>query len=185
MHYCIHVFTKGCPSMDDLNRIMAPFDENLYIEDESKEEPMFMWDYWQMGGRYGGHIKLKVDPEDEGSRYKWRFVPREKRNGKVFWSSILNRIKDGYTWEECELFAYLGFYEGYIRVDGAYVCDILNRDDLGCWGFISPNGIACVRERWDGESWAKNDKFDDQYSNMLGVAIEDPDMFLTVIDIHD
>jgi hypothetical protein len=190
MHYCIHVFTVGCPSEKQLNNIMAPYNENEYYSDETDtvEPPIFMWDWWQMGGRYGGNLKLKVDPEDENSRYEWRFVPREKRNGRVFWSSLLNKIKDVHdssAWTECELFAHLGFNDGYIRVDGAYVCDILNRDDLGCWGFIDDCGTAFVREYWNGEHFEENEDFDDQYTAMLKKAAADPAMFLTVIDIHD
>ena len=190
MHYCIFVFTHRCPTLEQLNNIMAPYKGTEYWNDESDtvSPPTFTWDWWQMGGRYGGMLKLKIDPEDEGERYGWRFIPRENRNGRVFWSSLLNKANESYSysaWSECEMFAHLGFADGYIRVDGAYVCDILNRDDLGCYGFIGEDGKAFVREYWNGEHFENCEDFENQYATMMEKAAADPDMFLTVIDIHD
>lgn len=184
MHYCIHVFTHGCPSEKRLNNIMASYNENEYYSDETDTvaPPTFMWDWWTLGGRYGGLLKLDVNARKDF--YEWEYLPHNgPRNNRLFKAAILD--KGTSAWDETKVFNYIGYPDGYIRVDGAYVCDILNRDDLGCWGFIDDYGTAFVREYWNGEDFEKHEDFDDQYTAMLEKAAADPDMFLTVVDIHD
>ena len=77
MHYCIAVITDQFPTDETLGQKLAPYDENAFysqfedgeeIEEEinKAQRPLFMWDYWQVGGRYGGQLKLKIDKKKRG-----------------------------------------------------------------------------------------------------------------------
>lgn len=77
-------------------------------------------------------------------------------------------------------FPYLG--DGsYISVDGAYVKDIANIDELGCYGYIDVDGTANVREHWDSEArtFIQNEAFDAQFKETLEKR---SDCFVTIID---
>ena len=193
MHYCIHLFTKALPTKNEIQSILSPYNsEDLYTDEEGnekeiKEYPPFTWDWWQIGGRYQGRLKLKVDETD--TSYNWRFYAKEPREGRLFHSLLLSRIREHFpSWEanEEDYFGYLGYLEEnpYIRVDGAKIADLLNAtaEELGCYGFVDIDGTAYSRSRWNGEHFEENAYFDDQYRKKLH---ERSDSFLTVIDIHD
>lgn len=187
MHYCFHLFSKNLPSMDEIEKILEPYnDEKFFCDDDEKEEcefPTFTWDWFQIGGRYHGGLKLKVDMKDE--LYRWQFYQNEPREGRLFYSMLLRRLRENLPqWMKAEedYFGYLGFAEGYLRVDGAKISDLMNVEDLGCFGFIDIDGKAYARESWNGEDFIKNEKFDEQYEKALK---DRTDCFLTVLDIHD
>lgn len=191
MHYCIHLLTETLPSKEDIEEIMRPFndDEAAKYDDEGELiEPItapFMWDYWVVGGRYAGRLKLKVDYEAE-DEYRWKFYEHDKpRTGRLFHSTLLEEIRKNfpiYKKSEEDWFSYLG--DGtFIRVDGAKIAHLLNDlADLGCYGFVDADGTGYSRERWTGHEWLENPDFDSRYQEALK---NNADGFITVLDIHD
>lgn len=192
MHYCIHLFTKALPTEGEIQSILSPYNSELYYSDEdgnereSMECPAFTWDWYQIGGRYQGRLSLKVDENDD--EYEWRFYSKEPKEGRLFHSMLLKRIKEHfptYAAHEEDYFGYLGYLdkEPHLKVDGAKISDLLNNfEDLGCFGFIDLDGKAYSRERWDGKHFIEDTDFDKRYQEKLK---EYSDCFLTVIDIHD
>ena len=187
MHYSCFVFTKEFPTDDVLYRALMPFnEEDFYNNDgETKEYPEFLWDWYSVGGRYSGMLKLKIDKKDK--KYEWGFYAINPRCGRLFRSKILEEMfsmkKDcrGHYFSEEDFFTELGTYEGYLRVDGCPVSDILNMEKLFCYCFLDKNGNAYSCRRWNGETYEKHEDFDE----ILKKTIEDSsDCYLTVVDIH-
>ena len=85
MHYHYNIFTKGCPTDKQILEIMKPYNE------DANEElyPDFTWDWYALGGRYGGMIKLDVSKK----RYQFGILPRSPHNGRNFRSALLDKIK--------------------------------------------------------------------------------------------
>ena len=193
MHYCIHVLTKEFPTMDMLEDIMIPYYEEEYYrqaydEEGNKrddiEEPGILWDFWLIGGRYNGRIKLKID--ESNNEYQWQYMMSydKPRNGRLFWCAMLNKIKEyvpKHAAIEEEYFNYLGYREGYLRVDSAKISDTCNLSELSCYAFINPDGTLCVREEWNGSDFIEDPDVDSKYRQ----AVDDnSDGYLTIIDIH-
>ena len=79
MHYCVHLLTKELPTEEDIEKILAPYnDEVVYGNDDDENAeiiyPEFTWDWYQIGGRYKADLKLKVDLDDKENSelYRWR-----------------------------------------------------------------------------------------------------------------
>lgn len=180
MHYCIHLITKELPTEEEISKIMKPYNDDM-VEDYN--DCPFSWDYWVIGGRYGGGIKLRINEEDE--EYRWQFCSHKPREGKLFYSSILKQIR--YSFPELrnseeDWYQYLGYLDNCLYVDGAKIKDILNLKDLGCYICIDVNQNVIVRETWDGEHFITNQSFDEEYKRILE---ESKDYFLTILDVHD
>lgn len=192
MHYCLVLFTKDFPTKEKIEEIMMPYCEDNAKYDEVTEErigerPMFEWDWYQIGGRYSGRLKLKVDEDNE--MYDWQYVAKNPRNGRLFWSYLLSKIEERYKntrdyfmYSEEDYFASMGYRDGYLYVDGAKSSDVLNLDDLGCYSFISSDGSAYTRQHWNGKELIENKDFDDRFKSELDKS---KDMYVTVIDYHD
>ena len=191
MHYRIHLFTKELPTENQIEDIMAPYYDNaVYGDDENEDEnkeivfPAFMLDYFVIGGRYCGQLKLKMDTESD-TEYDWKYYSKTPREGRLFHSSLLKRIREEFKhpWDkkEEEWFGYMGDYS-YIFVDGARIRDILNVDEISCYGFVDIDGQAYSCESWNGEEFEEHPDFKNLYKQKLN---EYKDYFLTVLDIHD
>ncbi len=172
--------TESKETEKEIDEIMKPYkDDN--VEDLSSS--VFTWDYWVIGGRYGGRIKLKVDMEDE--EYGWKFYSSEPREGRLFHSLLLAEIRKRfprYRSEEEDWFVYLGVRDNYLCVDGAKIKDIINLEELGCYVCIDTDGKAIARESWNGENFIEDKDFDKKYEEILSKS---KDYFLTTLDIHD
>lgn len=180
MHYCVHLITRELPTEEEISKIMKPYNNDM-VEDYG--DVPFSWDYWVIGGRYGGRIKLRIDEEDE--EYRWQFYSQEPREGRLFYSSILKQIRysfPGLRNSEEYWYQYLGYQDKYLYVDGARIKDILNFEDLGCFICIDINQNVIARETWNGENFITNQSFDAEYKRILE---ESKDYFLTILDIHD
>ena len=190
MHYCVHVFTKTFPSMADLEDIMKPFNEEDYYNDESLERPDILWDYWVLGGRYGGKLHLKYDPEDKTSPYEWAYLKFNKpRNGRLFHCSLLYEMlensMDKYSKYEEKYFCYMKG-DNYIHVDGAKISDLVNVNDMKCYCYIDTDGKAHTRDHFDYDTLKiiENKNFDAEYKEYLKKCELDGS-YVTVLDIHD
>lgn len=186
MHYCLALFTKEIPSKNYIRSLMDKYHEdNVYGEDEDNiVYPQFIWDWYQIGGRYSAQIKLRIDEDDE--KYRWRFYSREKRNGRLFWSYTLNELEDfsknSFMYREEEHYASMGYRDGFLYVDGAKISDIKNMEEVSCFTFLNEDGEAYSREWWNGEEFVKNEDFEEKFKQQMEFS---KDMFLTIIDYHD
>lgn len=189
MHYCCFVFTKEFPTDDVLYEVLEPFSEKEFYEkdEEEREYPEFMWDYYKVGGRYSGKLKLKVCSGDE--KYRWEFYENVPRNNRLFRSQLIDTIdkfrktsRDGWMFKEEDVFNEIGYSEGYIRVDACHVSDILNRDELLCYCFVDKYGKAFSNEHWNGDSFEYRDNF---CKNLEKTMHDSEDCYLCVVDLHD
>jgi len=191
MHYCILVITKEFPTNKVLEKKMTPYSEETFYEQFGENDeipttarPQFLWDYWKVGGRYCAKIKLKIDKANE--EYNWDFIVREARAGRLFRSMLLEDcLKKKVIFFEEDYYPYIGYYDDYLRVDGAKIKDIIDFEDLAInhnWGFIGKDDEVYSRDYYNGEKWID----DDQYEEKVRKAIEDvSDCYACIIDIHD
>ena len=83
MHCRGHLITKKLPTDDEISKILEK-----YREDYSQEQE-FSWDWYEIGGRYGGKIKINFNPEN--NKDNWYLF--KDRNNKYFISQALNELK--------------------------------------------------------------------------------------------
>lgn len=179
MHYCVHLLTKVLPSEEEIRRIMQPYNCDVVYgnddDDENREViyPVFTWDWYQIGGRYKGRIKMKADNEDfeNNDYYNWGFYAKEERNGRLFWSSLLSTLKKhiqpSFMYQEEDWFMNMGFGDKYMLVDGAREKDVLNLYEIGCYIVVLPDGSAIARESWDGKEFIEDKDFDKKHKKAL------------------
>lgn len=197
MHYCCLLFTEKIPTHDEIDKIMKPFsDEEVYKDYEEDDDgnpigekpnyPAFMWDYWLIGGRYNGLLKLKVDLDENSynnEKYKWQFC--EDRNGVLFHSYLISEMqKDIPKWlySEDKYYNAMGYIDGFLCVDGADIDDLLDFDKFGCYCYVDLDGSTNSRERWDGYNFIENPNFDAQLAEQ---KLKCRGKFVTVLDIHN
>lgn len=189
MHYCCFVFTKEFPTDDVLDKVLQPFNENKFYEneEENKEYPEFMWDWYKVGGRYSGRLKLEVREHDE--KYRWKFYENIPRSNRLFRSQLIDTInkfkknhKDGWMFNEEDIWNELGYSDGYIRVDACPVSDILEKENLSCYCFIDKDGNAHSMEHWNGKEYENHNDFDCVFEKALNNS---KDCYLCVVDLHD
>jgi len=187
MHYCVLLITKELPSEDEIANIMEPY---RYCNIDFDNRPVFTWDWYGIGGRYNGSLKLKVDKDDE--YYNWKYYEKGGRNKKLFYSYLLSKVKaiaeecKHFSWtcryDEEDFYGSMGYQDGYLYVDGARVDDLLNFEEQNCYICIDANGDAIAREFWDGTAWIKDEHFDEKLEE---IKKHSKGMFITVLDIHD
>ncbi len=64
MHCCLLLITREMPSENRISEILKLYDEENLECDETGEIisfPIFTYDWWEIGGRYSGKLKLKID----------------------------------------------------------------------------------------------------------------------------
>lgn len=188
MHGCLMLFTKELPSKNDIENLMGKYNDSaVYGEDGETVKggmPQFTWDYYEIGGRYNGSIKLKFEHEDP--YYRWDYYEREPRNGRLFWAYIISQFEENKPrfFHEESCFGNMGAVDGAIYVDGARISDILNYDDLNCYTFMTEDGEAYARSWYDGNRIADNNDFEEKLKAAKQAAKEN-DQFVTIIDYHD
>ena len=187
MHYCCLIITKEFPSDDVIENVLKPFnDEDYYVEPEdTRVRPAFLWDWYSVGGRYGGSIKLRADLDDE--KYKWRYFVNEPRNGRLFRSTLLDKLENrsknrwNAAYSENYYLDYMGFNDHFLYVDAALADDIQNISEMNCWCFVDQNGNAFARDYYTGEL-ETNKEFDTQLSR---VKENCSGCYICVVDLHD
>ena len=193
MHYCVLLFTKELPSEEKIAEIMHPYyEENAEYDEETGKRlnpyPVFEWDWYQIGGRYNGSLKLSVERDKE--YYNFGYYSREDRNKRLFYSSLLSDMKEfaemgnapSWKYSEEDYFNSMGYRDGYLYVDGARVDDIINFEEQNCYICIDVDGNAIARETWNGNNFIKDEQFDEKLEE---IKRNSKGMFLTVLDIHD
>lgn len=189
MHYCALLVTNELPNDNKIAEIMDKYNsENLEYDEKSDkligEYPVFTWDWYQIGGRYAGSLKLKVDMGDD--KYRWGFYSREPREGKLFHSYILREMKrfanNSFMYSEEKYFSSMGFQDDFLYVDGALSDDLLNLETLDCYICIDSDGLAIARESWNGTTFVKDINYDEKFHKILNSCTG---KYITVLDIHD
>lgn len=187
MHYCLLLITKEFPTQEVIDKALAPYnEEEFYKLREEKEDikyPCFLWDFWKIGGRYDGALKLKIDMDDK--KYNWQYYSCDGRNGKLFLSRLLSDMKNWagntFLYTEENYYNTMGMRDDFLRVDGAFIDDLLNFDEVQCCLLIDKDGKPYAREYYDGE-WKDNDNFDNE---LAAVKSDSKGCYATIIDIHD
>lgn len=188
MHYCALLITKELPSEGEIAEIMMPYcyENAKYDENDNRitPYPVFEWDWYQIGGRYNGKLKLKIDENNKD--YNWGYYAREDRNKRLFYSYLLTKMKgfagNTFMYSEEDYFPSMGIRDGYIHVDGARIDDLLNFEEQSCFICIDINGNAIARESWNGNTFVKDEHFDEKLEE---IKKNSKGMFVTVLDIHD
>ena len=184
MHICVYLFTKNLPSDNDIDKILAPYNE--HTEQDKCQE--LRWDSWTVSGRYSGLLKLKINENDE--KYKWGFYVDQPRAGRLFRNQFIEHLIDfckntkksmqygffGFNNTEAQFFNYSGFRDGYINVDGCKISELYNYDDVLTrgYGFIDiPFDQDMTRDRCE------------DYDSELKTAFErNRDNYVTILDFH-
>lgn len=195
MHYCCIVFTEEFPTNEVIDRLLAPYNESDFFDDyeeadkQNKIYPAFLWDYWDLGGRYAGSLKLSTIGNEE--EYRWRLYDKDGRNNRLFRSWMLDKIKHyiksdylSFTlFFEDDFYTSMGYRDGFLYVDACKVKDLINVDEAShCYACVNYDGEAFVRSWWNGEKYIDNKDFDKQVKNLFK---ENMDKYVTVIDLHE
>ena len=191
MHYCVLVYTKEFPTDEVIEKALKPYKYKEDGYEDGEQRPLFTWDWWQVGGRYGGKFKLDISDREHEEKYKIFEFTRIRRSVTLFRNAYLEKTTYGMDEFNRAMLAeeyaiqYCGMRDGYIYVDGAWANDIKNLMDEAenCWAVIDADGTAVAREHWDGEHWENDDKFADK---AMAIAMKNKaDTYVTVVDIHD
>lgn len=188
MHYAALLFTENLPNEQDIAETMKPYSwDNLKYDDEDKligEYPVFTYDYYVIGGRYKAAIKLSVEGNED--YYGWKYYSMESRNGRLFWSCMLSKMKEhikpGFLFSEEDYFMNIGFGDGFLYVDGARSCDILNYEELESYICIDSDGSAIAQSSWNGTEFIEDKDYDAKSKALLK---KHKNGFVTMLDIHD
>jgi len=170
MHCKGHLITKKIPTNKEIAKILEKHKEDL---DKIQE---FDWDWYEIGGRYGGKIKINFNPDDnEDNWYCFK-----DRNNKYFISKALNELKENISYyDELDWLKYMGLREKKLYVDGAYYKDIIDFEIDDCYLVIDDNGNLYIREKWNGEDFIQQENFEEKIKK-----IDLKDKFITIIDFH-
>ena len=181
MHYCCLIITKEFPTDEVLSEVLAPYN---WEETEEGEYPPFTWDWWQVGGRYNGMLKLTINENDE--KYRWEYYAREPRKDTLFRSYLLDKMSGfagrSFMYREEDYYPSMGSRDDFLYVDGALIEDIKNLSEVTCYCCVDKDGKAYSTESWDGKEWIKNDKFDTQFAEVLA---DSKGCYVCIVDLHD
>ena len=194
MHFCLFLYTHEFPTDDVIGNALKPYYEGDYYkreDDDPRPRPPILWDWFQVGGRYGGKLKLKV--MFEGSdKYEFNWYPELRRAGRVFRHRLLERVAverrfchDKGKVEETDSLCYMGIRDHVLYVDGAWIPDLVNLDEIAdqTYCVIDADGTASARETYNGEEWIRDEHFDDKLRQIA--EKNRGDCYLTVIDLHE
>lgn len=164
MHFCIAMITKDFP--------------NIQVIDDQLIDKDISYDWFQYGGRYAGKVKLKVDKDND--EYEWEYYAKEHRNGRLFLCMLMDQYKG---FNEEDTFPYLGFRDGYLRVDACRVKDCLNLEEAATesYSFVYPDGII-RRDEWEGDCLIKNNDYEKDVIDALKNINEG---YICIVDVHD
>lgn len=187
MHYCLMLFTKEFPTKQKIEDMMKKYHDNAFgNEAGAVRYPQFTYDWYEIGGRYSGSIKLKFDREND--MYRWKYLESNPRNGRLFWSYLLNDMeefsKKSFMYSEEDYYYSMGAIDGFLYVDGAWIADTMNYEEQDCYTFMTDDGEAYSREWWDGNDLIPNDDFKERLKAAKDKAKEE-NQFVTIIDYHD
>ena len=197
MHYSCLVITKEFPTDEVIRKavqpfnwdvIMKSFEEKDELTEEDRKQIPFSWDWYQIGGRYEGRIKLRIN--DDKEEYRWKFYDREPRAGRLFRNVFMEKCHEKFgssifdRFTEEDYYGYFGFRDGYLLVDGAKISDIEKTEliEHGCCRLIDKDGKAYTTEWWNGHDFIENDNFQEELKKAID---ESADCYVCMVDMHD
>lgn len=170
MHYKGHLITDKLPTNDTIQNILGKYSEY------KPGLKTFEYDCYVIGGRYGGEIKIKFNPEDNEDDY----CLFKHRNNKYFISSLINKLDNNtLRYDELDILQYMGLNDNILYVDGGYYKDMINFELDDCYVVITESE-AIPREIWTSDSLVDNEDFDKKISKL---SLDGK--FITIIDFHD
>jgi len=189
MHYCCYLYTKEFPTDDVITRVMEPF--KSYSDYE--ERPPILWDWMMLGGRYAGKLKLAVT-KSTIEKYEFDVCAKTKRAGRLFRCRLheltARGILDNFgyrlnTIDEEEAIRYCGYRDGVLYVDGAWIQDLTNFDEIAdaCYCAVDSDGNAIARDTYNGHEWIRDEDFDQKLRDLANRSRND--CYLTVLDLHN
>lgn len=192
MHYCCLVFTNEFPTDEVIAEKMKPFNEEDFYsshgDDETfstKDYPTFLWDWYQVGGRYCARIKMKRDESRED--YQWGYYAKTPRYNRLYRSKLIEDLasdtkKLGKSWrfaeEDVLPYCYDEDTNSY-RVDGAETSLVVNRNDLYGFNMVRCDGSAETRSWYNGEGFVENPNYELQVDEEFKKA-----KYVCIVDIH-
>ena len=180
MHFCMALLTKDFPTDKMISSVLAPYNEDRWYDREDwspdDETPVFLWDWYELGGRYGGQVKLRINKDDK--KYDWGCYPKVSRFERLFRVAIFQKEMD--TYFEPRIMRYLGIDDGFVRVDACAVADVIDPDVLAadCFGFFTDNGDVHTREEFNDDDLLYTKK-------AIEAVHEYQNGWISIIDCHD
>jgi hypothetical protein len=178
MHYCIAVITQ---QQKNVGSVLAQYDENLEVAEYGEEGTMYNpnghWDWYQIGGRWAGMLKVKKTKLESS---------RDSRGEK----SLLCSNDPYQVSSEDE-------QDGIAYVDSSLIQDIENLDEIltnSIYGYVSSIGW---KDRWECcRTPAENPKYPGEtnedpkkvaifYEDMNAFVESHFDYYLTIVDCHN
>lgn len=187
MHFCFLVVTEEFPTDDVLEEALAPFNEESYYEKKTEqpeaEEPAFLWDWWTLGGRYAGLLRLDISG-DNFEKYELKYMVDNPRNGRLFRSVLLEddkrKVTDYSARGEHFKLCYMGFRDRLLYVDAASISDLKMYPDA--YGLLLPDGTVMQRYRYEDGQFVTDNNYDEKAHEALNA---NRDCWVSVVDIHD
>lgn len=204
-HFAVAVFTDGTKTVDEL---LAPYMENScavpdkkymkFYEDEECDvdpetgksgywqNPNAKWDWYQVGGRYGGTLRLKDGARADFARVgDCDFSPNEEIRADAidFWERVIYG-KGAPEEKPFTLYSKDFYVERFGTKEKFAECQAL----FGTWAVVTPDGkwyekgemgwFACSDETHE-EALAWDLGFKERF-----IDTADPDWFVTIVDCH-
>lgn len=199
VHFKCHLYTRAFPSDNEIETALYRFDEDHISDDD--QQPVFHYDWYQVGGRYGGKLKLNMKTQDGVDKYETGYLVRYRRAGRLFRCNLLEKttrgILDHESWkerkaDESEALNYCGMRDEILYVDGAWIPDLVNADEIAdqCFCVVGPDGEALARRTRDAFSMNMDDETYEKQSKAFDEKVREmhkqweTDCYLTVIDMH-
>lgn len=186
MHYCCVIISREFPTDNVLEKILKPYnEEDFYSKTENATYPVIMWDYWQVGGRYNGQLKMTIEKDND----QWKYYQKNARSESLFRSYLLDNMREyakgsgkAFVYREEDFYYSIGYRDCFLYVDGAKISDVSNIEDVGCYYFIDADGNAFTRSYFNGHDCIDCPDFDKE----LKAAIQkSKDCYICIVDLHD
>lgn len=144
---------------DDVDAVMAPHQKRY---DEHTEELTGEWDYWRIGGRWAGWLKLRngATGRMEPLSWEWTMDSVNAPNLPDPLKQADQALAGSVAWEA------MRDDEGHLQTPYAIVKD----------------GIWRARSTWDGEDFVDDKDYDSDWIPFLETL--PADALCTVVDIH-
>lgn len=220
-HFTVAVFTKT-GFEEEIERLLAPYDEQNedYFEFETDEDgdeiegheekgwlynPNAKWDWWEIGGRWYGLLKLLPGKTGKCGQRSWTNKDKPEEPGHCNSARVCDV---DFSMDEDKFKKALRFWELYVDGEplrpGEEMPDTwyrreyfieqfgdketyaLSRAEFGTYAFVSSDG------KWHGEArmgwWGMDDntreKREAQRFDMVQYVHDHPDEYITIVDCH-
>ena len=200
-HFTTAVFTKT-NDMSEVEKLLAPYDENLEVKpykdeygEESTYNPKSKWDWYEIGGRWSGLLKLKDGKSGKKGEPAYGCTPAEADEYDSCLTSDLNfeamkqaRYTQMESFENCwEKKFYKPEY--FNRMYPSEYIYIKTKTTFGTHSVITPDGNwhSCGEMGLFGcssETPEEKQTFIDSYYEMFIKPAIENGWYITIVDCH-